>query len=105
MMAFFETILDCIRKDYRDGTVSPKSILHTYSMDNKLSRPVYRTEEKRPERVFKSVLEFNGAFYTNTQWDINKPFAEQSAAIVALEELGVDYKSIKEWFGSKAKKC
>jgi hypothetical protein len=93
-----------IRKDYRDGTVSPKSILHTHTMNNKLPRPIYHTEEKKPERVFKSVLELNGVFYTTTHWDANKGFAEQSSAIVALEELGVDYKSIKDWIACKSKK-
>jgi hypothetical protein len=62
-------------------------------MDNKLPKPIYRTEEKLPERAFKSVLEFNGVFYTTPHWDVNKQFTEQSAALAALETLGINYKS------------
>jgi hypothetical protein len=49
-------------------TVSPKSILHAYSYDRVLVKPVYKTEEKKPERIYKSVLEFNGYFYTSPFW-------------------------------------
>ena len=60
------------RKDYRSGTVTPKSILHTYTMAKNIPRPVYKTEEKKPERVYKSVVEISDGtaskFYTAPYW-------------------------------------
>jgi hypothetical protein len=48
--------------------MSPKSILHTMTMEMDLPKPVYRTETKIPERVYKSVVEVNNAFYTTPYW-------------------------------------
>jgi hypothetical protein len=73
--------------------MTPKSILHTFTIENDLPRPIYRTEEKNPERVYKSVVEVNKVFYTTPQWEPSKQLTEQAAAIVCLEILGVDYKS------------
>jgi hypothetical protein len=60
------------RKDYRSGTVTPKSILHTHTMAKNIPRPVYKTEEKKPERVYKSVVEISDGttskFYTAPYW-------------------------------------
>ena len=66
------TIFFLNRKDYRSGTVTPKSILHTYTMAKNIPRPVYKTEEKKPERVYKSVVEISDGtaskFYTAPYW-------------------------------------
>ncbi len=51
-----------------DKVVSPKMILHQYSRDNEFSKPIYKTEEKKPERIYKAVVEFNGVFYTSPFW-------------------------------------
>ncbi len=56
------------RKDFADKVVSPKMILHQYSRDNEFSKPIYKTEEKKPERIYKAVVEFNGVFYTSPFW-------------------------------------
>lgn len=56
------------RKDYREGHITPKSILHTWTMESDLPRPVYSTEEKKPERVYKSIVEVNNIQYTTCYW-------------------------------------
>ncbi len=56
------------RKDFKDGSVTPKSILHTYTLDNNLKKPIYITEEKKPERVYKCAVEVNDVIYTTPNW-------------------------------------
>ncbi|RNA20300.1 tRNA-dihydrouridine(20) synthase [NAD(P)+]-like [Brachionus plicatilis] len=80
------------KKDFREGTHTPKSILNAYVIHHGLPKPIYRTEEKLPEKVFKSVLEFNNGFYTTPYWESNKKYTEQAAAMVCLDSIGVSYK-------------
>ena len=47
---------------------TPKSLLHTYTMKMNWSRPVYKTEEKGPQRVFKSSVEVNNVVYATPYW-------------------------------------
>lgn len=56
------------RKDFPKGNISPKSILHTFTLENDLPRPIYKTEEKKPERVFNSVVQVNNVLYTTPYW-------------------------------------
>lgn len=75
---------------------TPKSILHGYSIQHRLPRPIYTTVEKKPERVYKSSLEFNNVIYSTPYWELNKQNTEQACAIVCLEILKVDYGGYKE---------
>ncbi len=47
---------------------TPKSILHGYTMKMNWPKPVYKTEEKRPERVYKSMVEVNNVLYATPYW-------------------------------------
>lgn len=51
--------------DKRD---TPKSILHSHTHKMDFARPVYRTEEKLPQRIFKSAVEVNNVIYTTPYW-------------------------------------
>lgn len=68
LMPFQELFAGFGRKDFRRGHLTPKSILHTFTLENDLPKPVYRTEEKLPERVFRSVVEVNNMCYTTPDW-------------------------------------
>ena len=66
--------------------MTPKSILNAYSLQADLDKPVYHTvgfvlgararsptavrfqQEMKPQRIFRSVLDFNGHSYTTTSW-------------------------------------
>lgn len=65
----------------------PKSQLHTWAGKNGFDLPSYKTHQI--EKLFCSVLTFNGQKYTSTFWEKNKKFAEQGAALVALFHLKV----------------
>jgi hypothetical protein len=71
------------------------------------SRIVVRfQQEMKPQRIFRSVLDFNGHSYTTTSWyatrlspphpqpllrrEKNKQLAEQGSAIVCLQSIGID---------------
>ena len=107
--------------------MTPKSILNAYSLQANLDKPVYHTvssfshphphsqiavrfqQEMKPQRIFRSVLDFNGHSYTTTSWyatrldsprhphlllllrrEKNKQLAEQGSAIVCLQSIGID---------------
>ncbi|CAF4133960.1 unnamed protein product [Rotaria sp. Silwood2] len=78
-----------IRSDYT-STMTPKSILNGYSIQANIDKPVYHTEELKPQRIFRSVLDFNGQHYTTTTWEKSKQLAEQGSAIVCLQSIGID---------------
>ena len=77
-----------IRSNFKDNKNLPKSQLHLLA--KKLitaSRPVYIIEQN--EKLFRSIVHFNGCRYSSTIWEKNKKFAEQAAALVCLCSLGV----------------
>jgi len=78
-----------IRSDYT-STLTPKSILNAYCIQAHIDKPVYHTEELKPQRVFRTVLDFNGQRYSTTSWEKNKQLAEQGSAIVCLQSIGID---------------
>lgn len=73
-----------IRANYNDINL-PKTQLHAWAGKKGLPLPSYQTHQI--EKLFCSVLSFNGKKYTSTFWEKNKKFAEQSAALVALFHL------------------
>jgi len=86
-----------IRSDY--PSLTPKSILSTYALQKDIDKPIYRTEELRPQRIFRTILEFNGHRYATSSWEKSKQFAEQGSAMVCLESLGIDITKAK--YGAK----
>lgn len=75
-----------IRASFNDTNL-PKSQLHVWAGKNGYDLPTYQTHQI--EKLFCSILTFNGQKYTSTFWEKNKKFAEQGAALVALYNLKV----------------
>ncbi|XP_068621245.1 tRNA-dihydrouridine(20) synthase [NAD(P)+]-like isoform X1 [Battus philenor] len=75
-----------IRANFNDLSL-PKSQLHTWASKNGYKLPIYETQQI--EKLFRTILSFNGKKYTSTFWEKNKKFAEQGAALVCLHHLGV----------------
>ncbi|XP_047544761.1 tRNA-dihydrouridine(20) synthase [NAD(P)+]-like isoform X1 [Vanessa atalanta] len=73
-----------VRANFNDLNL-PKSQLHAWAGKNGIKLPLYQTHQV--EKLFCSVLTFNGKKYTSTFWEKNKKFAEQGAALVALFHL------------------
>lgn len=73
------------RSFYAEADV-PKMRLHTYALKNGIKQPTYET--KHEDRLFRSILTFNGSKFASTYWEKNKRYAEQSAALVCLLHLG-----------------
>lgn len=65
----------------------PKMRLYTYATRYGLGTPKYET--KHADRLFRSVLTFNGKKYASTCWEKNKKHAEQGAALVCLVHIGI----------------
>lgn len=65
----------------------PKVILNNYAVKNKLPKPIYET--KREDRLYYSVLTYNGEKYSSLVWDRDKKFAEQNAALVCAHRIGL----------------
>lgn len=49
--------------------------------------PTYETQ--REDKLFRTILTFDGKKYASLYWEKNKKFAEQGAALVCLLGLGV----------------
>ncbi|CAF1188313.1 unnamed protein product, partial [Didymodactylos carnosus] len=83
-----------IRSNYTSCD-TPKSALNSYCIKEKLKRPIYRTEEMKPQRIFRTILELDNKRYTTTTWEKNKQQAEQGAAMVCLNSIGIDHLRLK----------
>lgn len=77
-----------LRKMYTGG-VTPKGILLEWSRRNRIKQPTYETIEREEDRWFKSVVLVGDKKYSSTEWEGSKKAAEQAAAIVCLQSLGV----------------
>lgn len=77
-----------LRKIYTGG-VTPKGILLEWSRRNRIKQPTYETIEREEDRWFKSVVLVGDKKYSSTEWEGSKKAAEQAAAIVCLQSLGV----------------
>ncbi|XP_014358372.2 tRNA-dihydrouridine(20) synthase [NAD(P)+]-like [Papilio machaon] len=75
-----------IRANFNDLNL-PKSQLHAWAGKNSYKLPVYETQQI--EKLFRTIITFNGKKYTSTFWEKNKKFAEQGAALVCLYHIGV----------------
>lgn len=65
----------------------PKSRLHNYAGKRYLKLPVYETQQD--DKLFRSIVSFEGKRYSSTFWEKNKKFAEQGAAMVCLLGIGL----------------
>ncbi|XP_045511221.1 tRNA-dihydrouridine(20) synthase [NAD(P)+]-like isoform X1 [Colias croceus] len=75
-----------IRANFTDLTL-PKTELHCWAAKNGHKLPTYETQQV--QKLFRTILTFNGKKYTSSFWEKNKKFAEQGAALVCLFSLGL----------------
>lgn len=61
--------------------------MHVWANKKGFKLPKYETHQE--EKLFQTILTFNGNKYTSSFWEKNKKFSEQSAALVCLFSLGV----------------
>lgn len=73
--------------DNEPSTCLPKTRLHRYALQNNIVLPVYVTQQE--DRLFQTILTFNGQKYASSYWEKNKRFAEQGAALVCTLQLGL----------------
>lgn len=75
-----------LRANFNDINL-PKSRLHLWASKNNIKLPTYKTQQEN--KLFRTILTFNGCKYTSSYWEKNKKFAEQGAAIVCLHSIGL----------------
>lgn len=77
-----------LRKIYSSG-VTPKTVLMEWTRRNGIKQPSYEMIEREEDRWFKSIVLVADKKYCSTEWECSKRAAEQAAAIVCLQSLGV----------------
>ncbi|CAD7090975.1 unnamed protein product [Hermetia illucens] len=85
--AIFERNIAFFRANYTDDKELPKTKLHVYAGKHDKLLPTYETQ--REDKLFRTILTFDGKKYASLYWEKNKKFAEQGAALVCLLGLGV----------------
>lgn len=65
----------------------PKTILNAHVLKNGFDQPIFTTQQE--DRLFRTILQFNGNKYASSYWEKNKRFAEQGAALVCILHLGL----------------
>lgn len=65
----------------------PKTILHTHVLKKRFDPPVFIT--KQVDKLFRTIVTYNGKKYASSYWEKNKRFAEQGAALVCILDLGL----------------
>ncbi|KAH9628787.1 hypothetical protein HF086_004947 [Spodoptera exigua] len=75
-----------IRANFNDQTL-PKFKLHSWAGKNGLKLPTYETQQV--EKLFRTIITFNGKKYTSSFWEKNKKYSEQGAALVCIFHLGL----------------
>lgn len=73
-----------VRANFNDLNL-PKARLHAWSVKNGHKLPTYDTQQI--EKLFRTIITFNGKKYISSFWEKNKKFAEQGAALVCLSSL------------------
>lgn len=75
------------RTHYPQVPELPKCVLYTHANRQRKVLPVYETQQV--DRLFRSIVTFDGQRYANTYWEKNRRNAEQGAALVAILKLGL----------------
>lgn len=65
----------------------PKSMIYGHAGRNKLPAPTYET--RREDRLYYTVVTFNGQKFASLIWGRDKREAEQAAALVVCHHLGL----------------
>lgn len=74
-------------RNHFDNKNMPKCVLNTHATKLSLDIPTYET--KQIDRLFQSVITFQGQKYASSYWEKSKRFAEQGAALVCILGLGL----------------
>ncbi|KAL9976331.1 hypothetical protein ACROYT_G013621 [Oculina patagonica] len=77
-----------LRRIYSSG-VTPKTVLLDWTRRNSMQQPSYEIIERKEDRWYKSIVLVGDKKYSSTEWECSKKAAEQAAAIVCLQSLGV----------------
>ncbi|XP_044750826.1 tRNA-dihydrouridine(20) synthase [NAD(P)+]-like [Coccinella septempunctata] len=84
-----------IRVNYSSDPELPKSKLIAHCNKLKVKLPKYETISK--DKLFRSIVTFQGKKYSSNYWEKNKRFAEQGAALACIYSIGlVDKKELVE---------
>lgn len=75
------------QRKYFSMDTLPKVLVHGYAGRNKIPLPTYET--RREDRLFYSVINFNGQKFASLIWDREKKYAEHAAALVVCHHLGL----------------
>lgn len=82
-----EFVLMRFQRKYFGLDTLPKVLLHGYAGRNKIPFPQYET--RREDRLYYSVVTFNGQKFASLIWSRELKHAEQSAALVVCHHLGL----------------
>lgn len=80
-------VLMRFQRKYFSVDTLPKVLIHGYAGRNKIPLPTYET--RREDRLFYSVVNFNGQKFASLVWDRERKHAEQAAALVVCHHLGL----------------
>ncbi|XP_078462567.1 tRNA-dihydrouridine(20) synthase [NAD(P)+]-like isoform X2 [Lampetra planeri] len=76
------------RREYPEN-VTPKAVVLEWCRHSKHGQPQYTTEQRTEDRFFRSVAVVAGKKYSTVNWEKSKKLAEQAAAVVCVESLGL----------------
>ncbi|KAJ4442081.1 hypothetical protein ANN_11947 [Periplaneta americana] len=76
-----------LRSLYTSDVDLPKTRLLSCARSRGLKNPVYTTQQE--DKLFRSIVTFDGKKYSSSYWEKNKRRAEQGAALVCLCALGI----------------
>uniref|UniRef100_S4RIX0 Dihydrouridine synthase 2 n=1 Tax=Petromyzon marinus TaxID=7757 RepID=S4RIX0_PETMA len=76
------------RREYPEN-VTPKAVVLEWCRHSKHGQPQYTTEQRSEDRFFRSVAVVAGKKYSTINWEKSKKLAEQAAAVVCVESLGL----------------
>ncbi|XP_066595758.1 tRNA-dihydrouridine(20) synthase [NAD(P)+]-like [Prorops nasuta] len=77
-----------LRNSYNVDNKLPKSQLIDWSVKQGKKMPQYETFKE--EKLFRSIVTFDGKRYGSSFWEKKKKWAEQGAALVCLHALGIN---------------
>jgi len=79
-----EMFLPFVRGHYgtEDSRDLPKTKLLMWAREHDVNQPIYKVMQQ--DKKFKSIVEINEQFFSSESWEKNKRYAEQAAALVAI---------------------